>query len=72
MSQVTFTRPDGKECSGFYVEPAAGTQALPRFPAHATGEGARFYFERNGHEAPQILPAARRKGMARRAASARQ
>ena len=27
MSQVTFTRPDGKECSGFYVEPAAGTQA---------------------------------------------
>lgn len=27
MSQVTFTRPDGKECPGFYVEPAAGTQA---------------------------------------------
>ena len=27
MSQVTFTRPDGKECSGFYVEPTAGTQA---------------------------------------------
>ena len=27
MSQVTFTRPDGKQCSGFYVEPAAGAQA---------------------------------------------
>jgi carboxymethylenebutenolidase len=27
MSQVTFTRPDGKDCSGFYVEPAAGAQA---------------------------------------------
>ena len=27
MSQVTFKRPEGKECSGFYVEPAAGRQA---------------------------------------------
>jgi carboxymethylenebutenolidase len=27
MSHITFTRPDGKECSGFYVEPAAGTRA---------------------------------------------
>jgi carboxymethylenebutenolidase len=27
MSQVTFKRPDGKDCSGFYVEPAAATQA---------------------------------------------
>ena len=27
MSQVTFKRPDGKDCSGFYVEPAAGRQA---------------------------------------------
>ena len=27
MSQVTFTRPDGKDCSGFYVEPAAGSKA---------------------------------------------
>jgi carboxymethylenebutenolidase len=27
MSQVTFTRPDGKEASGYYVEPAAGAQA---------------------------------------------
>ena len=27
MSQVTFTRPDGKDCSGFYVEPAAGPHA---------------------------------------------
>jgi carboxymethylenebutenolidase len=28
MSQtITFKRPDGKECSGFYVEPAAGKQA---------------------------------------------
>jgi carboxymethylenebutenolidase len=27
MSHITFTRPDGKECSGFYVEPAAGRQA---------------------------------------------
>src|SRR6266850_2718894 len=27
MSQITFTRPDGKECSGFYVEPAAGDRA---------------------------------------------
>ena len=27
MSQVTFARPDGKDCSGFYVEPTAGTQA---------------------------------------------
>ncbi len=27
MSQVTFKRPDGKDCSGFYVEPAAGRHA---------------------------------------------
>ncbi len=28
MSQmVTFNRPDGKECSGFYVESAAGASA---------------------------------------------
>jgi carboxymethylenebutenolidase len=27
MSHVTFTRPDGKECSGFYVEPAGGDRA---------------------------------------------
>jgi carboxymethylenebutenolidase len=27
MSQITFTRPDGKECSGFYVEPKAGNRA---------------------------------------------
>ncbi|HYR90568.1 MAG TPA: dienelactone hydrolase family protein [Terriglobia bacterium] len=28
MSQtITFKRPDGKECSGFYVEPAAGAHA---------------------------------------------
>jgi carboxymethylenebutenolidase len=27
MSQMTFTRPDGKDCPGFYVEPTAGTQA---------------------------------------------
>ena len=27
MSQITFKRPDGKECSGFYVEPAAGNRA---------------------------------------------
>ncbi len=27
MSQITFKRPDGKDCSGFYVEPAAGTRA---------------------------------------------
>jgi len=27
MAQITFTRPDGKDCSGFYVEPAAGTRA---------------------------------------------
>ena len=27
MSQVTFARPDGTSCSGYYVEPAAGTQA---------------------------------------------
>jgi carboxymethylenebutenolidase len=26
MSQITFTRPDGKDCSGFYVEPAAGAR----------------------------------------------
>ena len=27
MSQITFNRPDGKDCSGFYVEPAAGKGA---------------------------------------------
>jgi carboxymethylenebutenolidase len=27
MSQVTFKRPDGKECSGYYVEPAGGKTA---------------------------------------------
>jgi len=27
MAQITFNRPDGKECSGFYVEPPAGTRA---------------------------------------------
>src|SRR5215208_3139464 len=27
MSHVTFTRPDGKECSGYYVEGAAGRNA---------------------------------------------
>jgi carboxymethylenebutenolidase len=27
MSQITFKRPDGKECSGYYVEPAAGKTA---------------------------------------------
>lgn len=27
MSEITFTRPDGKECSGFYVEPKAGKNA---------------------------------------------
>ncbi|MBI4888953.1 MAG: dienelactone hydrolase family protein [Acidobacteria bacterium] len=27
MSDITFTRPDGKTCSGFYVEPAAGHRA---------------------------------------------
>ncbi len=27
MSQITFTRPDGKECSGYYVEPKAGKNA---------------------------------------------
>jgi len=27
MSQIAFTRPDGKDCSGFYVEPAAGSRA---------------------------------------------
>ena len=27
MSQVTFTRPDGSECSGYYVEPLAGSSA---------------------------------------------
>src|SRR5882672_11329031 len=28
MSQtITFKRPDGKECSGFYVEPSAGSKA---------------------------------------------
>ncbi|PYR64545.1 MAG: carboxymethylenebutenolidase, partial [Acidobacteria bacterium] len=27
MSTVTFTRPDGKDCSGYYAEPANGTKA---------------------------------------------
>ena len=27
MSQITFTRPDGKECPAFYVEPAGGDRA---------------------------------------------
>jgi len=27
MAQITFTRPDGKECSGFYIEPPAGNRA---------------------------------------------
>src|SRR5688500_12272350 len=27
MSQITFKRPDGKDCSGFYVEPKAGARA---------------------------------------------
>src|SRR5262249_4962790 len=27
MSQITFKRPDGKECSGYYVEPSAGSKA---------------------------------------------
>ena len=27
MSHITFKRPDGKECSGFYVEPAVGNTA---------------------------------------------
>ena len=27
MSQITFKRPDGKDCSGFYVEPPAGQHA---------------------------------------------
>ena len=27
MSQITFKRPDGKDCSGFYVEPKAGNRA---------------------------------------------
>ena len=27
MSQMTFTRPDGKDCSGFYAEPTAGAKA---------------------------------------------
>jgi carboxymethylenebutenolidase len=27
MPQLTFNRPDGKDCSGFYVEPAGGTHA---------------------------------------------
>jgi carboxymethylenebutenolidase len=27
MPQITFTRPDGKDCSGFYVEPPAGNRA---------------------------------------------
>lgn len=27
MGQITFTRPDGNECSGYYVEPAAGPHA---------------------------------------------
>jgi carboxymethylenebutenolidase len=27
MSQITYTRPDSKECSGFYAEPASGNRA---------------------------------------------
>lgn len=27
MAQITFTRPDGKECSGFYLEPPIGSRA---------------------------------------------
>jgi carboxymethylenebutenolidase len=27
MSEITFTRPDGKECPAFYVEPAGGSRA---------------------------------------------
>ena len=27
MSQITFTRPDGKECPAFYVEPTTGSRA---------------------------------------------
>ena len=27
MSTITFNRPDGKQCTGFYAEPAAGTKA---------------------------------------------
>jgi carboxymethylenebutenolidase len=27
MSQIVFARPDGKECSGYYVEPSAGSRA---------------------------------------------
>jgi carboxymethylenebutenolidase len=27
MAHITFTRPDGKDCSGFYVEPPAGNRA---------------------------------------------
>jgi carboxymethylenebutenolidase len=27
MSQITYKRPDGKDCSGFYVEPKAGDRA---------------------------------------------
>ena len=27
MSTITYKRPDGKDCSGYYVEPAAGTNA---------------------------------------------
>ena len=27
MSQVTFKRPDGKDCSGYYVEPVGGSRA---------------------------------------------
>lgn len=27
MAQITFKRPDGKDCSGFYVEPPAGGRA---------------------------------------------
>ena len=27
MPHITFTRPDGKDCSGFYVEPPAGSRA---------------------------------------------
>ena len=27
MSQITFKRPDGKDCTGYYIEPAGGSKA---------------------------------------------
>lgn len=29
MSKITFTRPDGAECSGYYFEPAQGAETAP-------------------------------------------